>query len=152
MHHKSGLSKSYQWITHAIITRGQTQRKNAPERTCLLHLTIEDVESWWWLAIVNLSYYFNDRIVTCVPQPNPRCGSQASTCEWSGRQPVPLYVPLYCSYHQTLASASLLCWAVWAAFVAGFCCSILNISNTMCGVRTSFRVFWWCFEGWRFVQ
>ena len=114
--------------------------------------SIEEVESYWWLAIVKLSYYFNDRIVTCVPQPNPRCSSQMSNFSWSVYQPVPLYVPVYCAYHHTLASAYLLCQAVWVAFVVGFCCSALNISNTMCGVRNSFRLFRWFFEGWCFVQ
>ena len=112
---------------------------------------IEEVESYW-LAVFKLSNYFNDRIVTCTPQLNPRCGSQRSTCSWSVRQPVHLYVPVYCSYHHTLASASFLCLFFWVAFVVGFCCSILNISNTMCGLRNYFRVFQWCFAGWCFVQ
>ena len=42
--------------------------------------TREGVESWWWLAIVKLSYYFNDRVVTCAPHLNPRYGPQVSTC------------------------------------------------------------------------
>ena len=55
--------------------------------------------------------------------------------------PLLVTVPVYCSYHQTLASASSLCLDGCVAFVVGFCCYILNISNTMCGVRNSFRVF-----------
>ena len=41
--------------------------------------SIEEVDSYL-LAVFKLSNYFNDRIVTCALQLNPRCGSQRSTC------------------------------------------------------------------------